>query len=244
LKSLSDWMEVYRSRAALDPLRAVLDAGDVDGLKNAYQDKLERTFLARAIGRTSVDRAIDLGCGVARLSSLLARRARVVIGLDLSQDLLDAARGRTTRGFCPVRADARAIPLAPQSVDLLIASQVFMHLVTSDELMAGAREVHRVLSEGGRAILMESLAPAAVTSELDGVVHWARSAYVATFEEAGLRLRSHEILRQMPSLLVHWVRRRYIPRFLWFLAVQLEPWFVSGDDHGASYREHLFVWTR
>jgi len=238
-------MEAYRRRASLDPLRAVLDEGDERGIKNAYIDRVERHHVQRALGQKQLAVAVDLGCGVGRLTPLLAARARTVIALDASQALLLAARrhGLPTNARL-VRGDLGGIPLRDASADLVFTSNVLIHATEGADLARAAAEITRVLRPGGRAILLEHLAPGGETLRREGIVYRARSDLVSAFVNAGLRLGSEAAIRKSPSRLLHWAIKGSLPRWLWGLAARLEPRLAYRGAVGPVYRDHIVVLTR
>lgn len=244
MKTVADWMEVYRRRARLGPLRAVLDEADVEGLKNAYQNVVERGALKRALRHRTFAAGADLGCGVGRLSDLLAQRTRRVVGLDLSHELLEAGRPGWPSNFVPVRAELTSLPFRDACLDIVLASQAFMHLATPAGLSVGASEVARVLRPGGRAVLLEFLVSGPTARAMDGVAHHSVTEYVGVFEAAGLRLQRNRVIRQMPSLLVHWVRHGRLPRLVWPMAARFEAPLADHQGVAPDYREHLIVLER
>ncbi len=106
---------------------------------------------------------IDVGCGPGYLSESIAdavsARGRVV-GIDVSDDLLEFARRRNQRSwlmYC--RGDAMALPEPNGSFDVAVSMQVLEYISDADR---GMREMFRVLKPGGRAL--------AVATDWDGVV--------------------------------------------------------------------------
>ncbi|MGD0926497.1 MAG: class I SAM-dependent methyltransferase [Streptosporangiaceae bacterium] len=92
---------------------------------------------------------IDLGCGEGRGSRELRALGHQVVGADYSPTLTRAAAGS-----CPaipvIRADAAALPFAPQSADLVVAC---MSLLDFDDFAGAVAEVGRVLRPGGQLCL-------------------------------------------------------------------------------------------
>ena len=83
----------WDSRSRLDPLAAVLDPAEGAEAKNRHIDRVHRKALLRALedgGR--LGRALDFGCGTGRLSAVLAPRADVVTGVDISEEMVTVAR--------------------------------------------------------------------------------------------------------------------------------------------------------
>ena len=82
------WAERYSRLFAID--RAF--GGEIDGMAEEQAD-----FIERLVALRPGERILDLGCGAGRHSILLAERGFRVVGLDLSTDLLAAARAAWQR---------------------------------------------------------------------------------------------------------------------------------------------------
>lgn len=240
-----EWMDAYRRRAALDPLRAVLDEGDEKGIKNAWVDFVERRVLRRVLKEKPYRVAVDLGCGVGRLTGLLAEGGARVAALDASEALLGAARRRGfPSGARPVRADLRVVPLRDGAADLVVSCNVLIHMVADEDLRAAAREVARILRPWGRALILEHLSPSGATARREGIVFRSLEDLAGAFESAGLRLDSVRPVRKSPSRILHWVLRGRVPRALWGAAADLEARMVRRGRVLPDYRDHLLVFGR
>ena len=108
-----------------------------------YEEVLRENVVAGA-------RWLDLGCGHrllptyrAEIEKDLARRARSLVGVDLSREQL--ARNATIRW--PVLASGDHLPFADDSFDLVTANMVVEHLEDPETCFA---EVRRTLKPGGR----------------------------------------------------------------------------------------------
>jgi ubiquinone/menaquinone biosynthesis C-methylase UbiE len=120
-----------------------------------YADQLlaERIALARHYYRDG--RLVDLCCATgAHLVEVARGRDANAIGVDLSERYLAAARelaaAQQLGGVRFVQADARALPLAEQSVGCLFC---FSALYAIPNAGAVVREIGRVLKRGGYAVL-------------------------------------------------------------------------------------------
>jgi ArsR family transcriptional regulator len=109
-----------------------------------------------AAGPGPFERLVDLGAGSGRMLTLLGHRARTSIGLDLSQQMLNIARGNVARaGLEKVElrhGDIFATRLPSESADLVVVHQVLHYL--SDPATAVA-EAARLVAEGGRLVIAD-----------------------------------------------------------------------------------------
>ncbi len=109
------------------------------------------------------DRVLEIGCGVGRLTRRLAGRAREVVALDVSDEMLARARA-----LSPELANVRwtlgdGVSLAgveDASIDAAISTVVFQHVPDPAITLGYVREVGRVLRPGGWAVLQVSNDPA------------------------------------------------------------------------------------
>jgi SAM-dependent methyltransferase len=157
-----------------------------DDIRRAYDGAGESwcegpATVYRALARPVLDavrdvagqRVVDVGTGSGVLADELVRRGAGVLALDLSLGMLRRAAAQRPPA---VVADARALPLQAQSVDLVLASFVLNHL---DEPARAASEALRVLRPGGRllATTFEGAAGHPVKDAVDAVT--ASYGYVA-----------------------------------------------------------------
>ena len=109
------------------------------------------------------ERIIDIGSGPGFLCESMARQVGPngsVTGVDVSQDLLDAARRRNTfSNLSYATGDAVNLGQPDAAFDAAITTQVFEYV---QDCAAAIREMHRVLKPGGRALV--------VATDWDGVV--------------------------------------------------------------------------
>jgi SAM-dependent methyltransferase len=108
---------------------------------------------------------VDVGCGTGRALPALRAAvgdAGVVIGLDLTPQMLDVARarGRAERASL-LLGDARRLPLRSGCVDGVFAAGLVMHL---PDPQAGLAELARVTRPGGRLALFHPSGRAALAA--------------------------------------------------------------------------------
>ncbi len=104
------------------------------------------------------DRVLDVATGPGFIALLLAERARYVIGLDLTRALLrraealKRARGLSNMGF--LEGDVESLPFPAGAFDLVACHKAFHHFPRPQRVL---KEIHRVLKEGGRLVLGDTL---------------------------------------------------------------------------------------
>ncbi|MBP6715289.1 MAG: methyltransferase domain-containing protein [Acidobacteria bacterium] len=96
----------------------------------------------------------DLGCGTGAMASILAPNVLKVIGVDASEEMLDAARERV--GNCANvdlrRGTLEALPVQPASVDAATLMLVLHHLPSPAQALS---EAARILKPGGRVLIVD-----------------------------------------------------------------------------------------
>ena len=139
----------------------------------------------------------DLGCGEGPLAFALAGLSDSVLVLvdpkreALSRAVAKARELRLSRRTVAVHGRAESLPMADDSVDLVVSrGSIFFW----DDRPAGVREVYRVLSPGGKAILGGGLGST--------YPQWARCEFIRRRRE-GVRKQGREAVRAFRE-----VRRR------------------------------------
>ncbi|GHH39907.1 class I SAM-dependent methyltransferase [Lentzea cavernae] len=114
-------------------------------------------------------RALDVGCGSGNNCGLLADRYDDVVGVDLSQKMLDIAATKPTR--VPVRYECRdAASLTPERdgrFDLVMSVNAVFHMGPADEVLPVLRSL---VAPGGRLVVIDVTQPdgAAAPAEQSG----------------------------------------------------------------------------
>jgi len=152
----ADW----DARAAADAEHAIYtgdapgDLEDFDQSGRANYDQLIRPYLPVLLeGRPAgACRALEIGCGIGRMTRWLAREFGAVDALDVSPEMIAGARRRL--GGCAnvalhVGSGYDLEPLPDASFDLVFSYIVFQHVPSREVIAAYVREAGRVLKPRG-----------------------------------------------------------------------------------------------
>lgn len=155
------------------------------------------TALLDVAGLNSGERVLDVACGtgvVTRRASQLVGPEGFVAGLDVNPDMLAVARS-----VCPTsiewhEASAESIPCADASFDVVTCS---LGLQFVADRSAALREIHRVLTDGGRV----AIATVGPTPPLFEILAQALARHVspevAGFMRHTFSLHEHQELRDL-----------------------------------------------
>jgi ubiquinone/menaquinone biosynthesis C-methylase UbiE len=131
-------------------------------------DLVERRLASQAAGRdaldarlvellapfTGVERALDAGCGTGALAYAFAAHVREVVGVDVSEEYVEAAREHAPPGCTFEVGDATALAFPYGDFDLVGCLRV-LHHVRRPELVVA--ELARVTRPDGRILLADQL---------------------------------------------------------------------------------------
>jgi SAM-dependent methyltransferase len=97
---------------------------------------------------------LDLGCGIGRLTRVLAERAARVKALDVSSEMIERARALNAHlhNVEWIHGDGESLrPVDDGSVDVCVSHVVFRHIPDPAIVLGYVREMGRVLRPGGFA---------------------------------------------------------------------------------------------
>jgi SAM-dependent methyltransferase len=160
------------------------------------------------------DEVVEIGCGVGRLTRVIARRAESVRALDVSPRMLELARREHPQPGNVEWLLGDGVSLGgieDESADAVISHVVFQHIPDPAVTLGYVREIGRVLRPGGWAAFQVSNDP---------VIHRRRTG------REGLRIRLHALLGRGPGGQAN-------PAWLGS-AVELDDLRAAADDGGMA----------
>ncbi|KAH7353730.1 methyltransferase [Plectosphaerella cucumerina] len=101
------------------------------------------------------DKILDVGCGPGSITAGFAPLVSQgsVLGIDLSQEVIDSARDALSDGVGNVKFEVadllEGLPFPDGSFDVVFSSQLFPHLSSTEMKLTALKEMKRVLKPGG-----------------------------------------------------------------------------------------------
>jgi SAM-dependent methyltransferase len=136
---------------------------DVERFWAGGAEAVDRVLDELEIPLSDTDELVEIGCGVGRLTRVLAARAARVTAVDVSAEMLARARELNPQlaNVAWVHGDGRSLADIPDaSADGCFSHVVFQHLPDPELTLGYVREMARVLRPGGWAAFGVSTDPA------------------------------------------------------------------------------------
>lgn len=189
----------------------------------AHQLRAIGAGMARPFGQLEV---LDVGCGAGALDNLLAGHFGRLVGVDVSQAMLDAAR-RLNPGIDYRVYSGDQLPFDDQSFDLVFAVCV-VHHVCPVEWDQFVEEMWRVTRHGGKTVIIEH-------NPLNPLTR--RSVAACPFDEDAVLASPKQLARIFETLRARSVTRRYFlfTPFGGARVQAVERRLFSGLPFGAQY---------
>jgi ubiquinone/menaquinone biosynthesis C-methylase UbiE/predicted DNA-binding transcriptional regulator len=145
----------------------------------------------------------DLGAGEGTLSQILAKNARKVIAIDISERMVEVgAQLAKDQGFTNLEyriGDLEEPPIADNSIDLAIFSQALHHANSPQKAIAAAG---RILRKEGRLVILDLLAHGFEQARelyADLWLGFSEVELVRLMDQAGLRETDVQIVSREPN---------------------------------------------
>ena len=161
---------------------------DSDSFWAEGERDLDHMLASLGVSVNQGDTVLDLGCGVGRLTRVLAARAAEVWALDVSSEMLDRARelnGHLDNVRWTVGDGRSLAPLEDRSVDACVSLVVFQHIPDPDVTLGYVAEMGRVLRPGGWAAFQVSTDPSVHRRRTGPRAWWQRALARAGRAPAG-----------------------------------------------------------
>jgi SAM-dependent methyltransferase len=175
--TIKEWESAEIERSVVEAQLTSLDALRMDDVNiERYLDPPANTpypleFAFHLLGDIAGKHVLDYGCGNGENCVPLARRESQLIGLDVSEALLDLARLRMRLNGLGgqatfVAGSAHGVDLPDNSIDVVLGVAILHHL----DLDIAASEIYRLLKPGGRAIFQEPVRNSALLKAVRAMI--------------------------------------------------------------------------
>jgi SAM-dependent methyltransferase len=145
-----------RAPESWDALAGEWGRQNTQRLWRTYSDLVHSALIERWLPRAPIDRVLktDLFDELVTdgLFPVLARHARVVVGMDVAASAASQARARHAT-LETLSTDARQLPFASGTFDAIISNSTLDHFATIEELVVALRELARITRPGGTLVL-------------------------------------------------------------------------------------------
>ena len=125
---------------------------DIARFWDSGTEVVDKTLGLLGVAVVATDDIVEIGCGVGRLTRVLADRAGTVRAIDISSRMLDQAREQNPglENVEWIHGDGRTLSdIAPESADACYSWVVFQHIPDPEVTLGYVREMGRVLRPGG-----------------------------------------------------------------------------------------------
>ena len=166
-----------RFQKDIQKLREIRADSDVVAAPVSEGDRvLHRALVELTVARPLGD-LLDIGCGQGRILKLLASRAHRAVGVDIDSDARRLARAELllagTANTTLRQGDMDSLPFDDSEFDTIIIDDV---LGAAEDPAAALLEAKRLLSDGGRVLLLASVGDASISDLRSQFAVWAAAA--------------------------------------------------------------------
>jgi SAM-dependent methyltransferase len=147
------------------------DRPDMDQFLATGREIVRHALLDAPIRPDRRQRAVEIGCGVGRICLALSEQFDEVVGVDISESMVEQARQLVTAPIVrfDVVSGSDLEPLADDSADFIVTFTVFQHMPKASLIEAYLQEAARVLRPGGVLAAQWNNLPHPIRWKLRGV---------------------------------------------------------------------------
>src|SRR3954447_2145497 len=135
---------------------------DLDGFWQAGKEDFDRLLASVGTELERWDEVVEIGCGGGRLTRVISERVTSVRALDVSERMLELAKGHNPHldNVDWLLGDGQSLAgIDSDSADVVISHVVFQHIPDPEVTLGYVREIGRALRPGGWAAFQISNDP-------------------------------------------------------------------------------------
>jgi len=227
-----DWGQ----RARKGFLASGIDPADRRGHKNRYIDLLQKMALDGVLDMKGDETVLDFGCGSGRVADWIAPRAKKVIGLEGTLQMIQLAQQNQKSTHVEfILYDGLHLPILQNRFDLIISVGVLQYMA-GNILNKTISALAQCLRREGNVCLIEQ------ASDNPNVPRPKVKDYLEGFKEAKLECLKHYPIRNGRWWLLYLIRYGMIPE-KWFPKIAgYELNKRTGEKHSIKfYKDYLFL---
>jgi SAM-dependent methyltransferase len=234
----TDQFEVlqWRRRAEAGFLASGIDPGDRKGHKNLYIDTLQKIAFGEVLKLRGDEIVLDFGCGSGRFSYWIAPKVKKVVGLEITQEMIDLARkNRTADNAEFLVYDGLHFPAFPYLFDLILSVGV-LQVMKAELLKNTLSSLARYLKKDGMFYFIEQV------SDNSKVDRPSLKEYLEAFDSSNLKCLEYHPIRNGRWWILYLIRYGVIPKG-WFSQIAHYELEKRRREKGAvrHYKDFLFM---
>jgi len=221
---LLNQQDYWNSLSNLDPDASVIDPKDNLGFKNAYIAGVRDCCFSKYIEKVgSAGVLLDFGCGTGSATVGLLKQGCQVIGVDISENLLQIARQRCNQSASVfVLIDGASIPFRAGSFSAAVDYVVLSYVIDNERVVQLLREIRRVLQSGASFAMIEQTRRKRIEVEPGLKVQRTQDEWCNIFELAGFKCVSSRVVRYGQFPFTYFIRYGCMPKFFWPILMRVE----------------------
>ena len=229
----------WAQRAKCGELNAVLSPAGSER-RNRFLHHMQM-FAASKVIWPNVDNPVlvDFGCGTGRFVRLFGGRSRLIVGTEITKEMLCAARQYgLPETAALLLTDGVNLPFRDESVDLIWCCGVLRYslFVLKPAYAQIAQEMFRVLKPGGRVVNCEMY------------VDVGPDVFIKDFEAAGFETSSKRVLNRHFARMEQILQSRRVPlraiAFTARLCAAIRYYFDNPAWRFRGLRDYMFIWLK
>lgn len=169
-----------------------------DRLASSYDERWRSyvsdtlAFLKDYLRLSGDERVLDVACGTGELERILLAEypGLDIIGVDLSENMLEVARRKPTANQNATfeQGSAEELPFSDESFDLVVSANSFHYF---DDPLVSLREMRRILEPGSQAVILDWCKDFAACRLCDLALKTLDPAYKQCYRQRELREMFH-----------------------------------------------------
>jgi SAM-dependent methyltransferase len=229
----------WGNRAKKGFLASGIDPADRRGHKNYYIDLLQKTALEEVLELKGNEIVLDFGCGSGRFSYWIAPRVKKVVGLEITQEMIELAeKNRIAQNIEFMVYDGLHFPVFPNPFDLILSVGV-LQVMKGELLKSTLSSLARYLKKDGRVYLIEQ------ASDHPKMDRPNIKEYLDAFKESNLECLQYYPIRNGRWWMLYLIRYGLVPQ-KWFSKIAV--WEINKnrkkEDKILYYKDYLFLLKR